>query len=630
MLPERRDDRWAAHPLLAASVRAGVVLVPLALSVVTGVLVGRALPLGNTTFERIGWWLLVFVLSSAVLFVSDRLARRVLPLAVLLELSLVFPDRAPSRIRSVRTASVRDLDSKLARLRAHGLTTEPMRAAETLVVLVGLLGLHDKRTRGHSERVRALVDALTNEMGLSEEDRSRVRWAALVHDLGKLTVPTQILNKSGSLDDDEWDTIRRHPDEGVRLVAGLLPWLGDWGRAIGEHHERWDGMGYPAGLSGEEIGLGARIVSVADSYEVMTSARSYSRARSASAARKELTACAGAQFDPQVVRCFLSISLGRLRWIVGPLTWLAEIPFLAVDRGGQAVRLAAATLGVGGLAVAGVVAPPAAVGAAPATRPPVAQTTDLSADQLLPTAATPAPPPVLGTAGRRGTTAAATAPTPSARPTPSATPRRTTTSSRSVRRTTTKPAAAKPTATKPVAAAASKAPSTYWFARGRSGYVLSAGAPSRRGAAPDYDQDGRPGRTLRQTDAGLDASDNHERLVLTLPVRRTLRLDGAATVVLSSRLVSNRGNARVLVRLQDCTAGGACTTLGDGHEVDGNWSRGSAFSLHEITIGGLDATVAKGHRLRLTLVVTDAASKSDLLVGLGSRSTPSRIVLPVS
>src|SRR3954447_4378278 len=94
VLPERRDDRWAAHPVLAALVRAGVVLVPLALSVTTGVLVGRALPLGHTNLERIGWWLLVFVLSSAVLFVSDRLARRVLPLAVLLELSLVFPDRA--------------------------------------------------------------------------------------------------------------------------------------------------------------------------------------------------------------------------------------------------------------------------------------------------------------------------------------------------------------------------------------------------------------------------------------------------------------------------------------------------------------------------------------------------------
>ena len=622
MLPERRDDRWAAHPVLAALVRASVVLVPLALSVAAGVLAGRALPLGSTTVERIGWWLVVFLLSSVVLFVSDRLARRVLPLAVLLELSLVFPDRAPSRVRSARTASVRDLDTKLARLRAHGLTTEPMRAAETLVVLVGLLGLHDKRTRGHSERVRALVDALTNEMGLSEEDRSRVRWAALVHDLGKLTVPTTILNKSGSLDDDEWDAIRRHPDEGVRLVAGLLPWLGDWGRAIGEHHERWDGLGYPGGLAGDDIGLGARIVSVADSYEVMTSARSYSRARSASAARKELTACAGAQFDPQVVRCFLSISLGRLRWIVGPLTWLAEIPFLAIDRGGQAVRLAAAVLGVGGLAAAGVVAAPAAAGPTPAHHPPAAErTTDLTAQQLVPTAGTPVPPAVLGAPLRRRTVAAAPAPAarpaPTPTPTPTPTSAATSTQASAVRRTTT--STARPAA----------APGTYWFTRLGSGYVLSTAAPTRRGTPLDYDRDGRPGRTLVQTDDGFDAATARQRLVLTLPVRRTLHLDGTASVVLSSRLVASRGNGRVLVRLQDCTARGACTTLGSGHVVDGTWSRGTTFAVHDIAIPGISATVARGHRLLLTLVVTDAASRSDMLIGLGSRSTPSRLVLPI-
>jgi hypothetical protein len=141
----------------------------------------------------------------------------------------------------------------------------------------------------------------------------------------------------------------------VRLVAGLLPWLGDWGRAVGEHHERWDGTGYPKGLAGDDIGYAARIVAVADSFETMTAARSYSKAMSADQAREELTRCAGSQFDPAVVRAFLGVSVGRLRWVLGPLTWLAEVPFVATaDRAGQAVKAGAIGALVGGLVTLGV------------------------------------------------------------------------------------------------------------------------------------------------------------------------------------------------------------------------------------------------------------------------------------
>jgi hypothetical protein len=159
--------------------------------------------------------------------------------------------------------------------------------------------------------------------------------------------------------------------------------------------------------------------------------------------------------------------------------------------------------------------------------------------------------------------------------------------------------------------------------------VLTPTAPTRVGAPPDYDQDGRVGRTLVQSDAALEATAAKERLVLTLPVNRTLRLRGEPVVHLSSRLVAKRGNARVLARLDDCTAGGACTTLADGKVVDGTWSSGATFSWHDLDLSGIDATVPAGHRLRLTLVLSDAGSKSDLLIGFGSRSTPTRIVLPV-
>ncbi|MCA1712688.1 MAG: HD domain-containing protein [Actinobacteria bacterium] len=608
---ERRNDRWAAHPVWAGVVRVLVFLVPLVLSVLAGIGLARVLPVGHSTAARVGWFVLVFLGSSVVLFAADRLARRLLPLAVLLELSLVFPDRAPSRLRSVRTPSVRSIEQRLIKLRAQGATTPPLEAAETLVTLVGVLGLHDKRTRGHSERVRAFVDLITDEMGLPDEERSRARWAALVHDMGKLTVPAAVLNKTGSLDEDEWETVRRHPDEGVRLVAGLLPWLGDWGRAIGEHHERWDGLGYPSGLAGENISLAARIVAVADSFEVMTSARSYNRALSSAAARQELTSCAGAQFDPQVVRVLLSVSLGRLRWVLGPLTWLAQWPFLALERSGQVARLGVAAVGIGGAAAAGVVVPPAAASAPPpAAADRVAQ---LPADLLVPSpvaggTASPAAVQLASPAAPRlvAPSAAARLPQPSgttAAPVPAPAPVR----------TTAQPAPA-------------RAPSTYWFAaRG----ALVPTAPTRTGSPPDVDGDGRPGATVLATNAGLDTGVPRERLVLSLAVDRPLRLNGVPTVVLWSRLVETKGNARVEVRLSDCTAAGSCTVLAEGHRAEGVWSSGTSFVRHDIDLAAVDVTVPKGHRLRLTLVAQDAGTKGDLLVGMASRSAPSRLVLPI-
>ena len=336
------SDRWSAHPVLGACLRLAVLLVPVAVAVITALVLANVMPLPETTSARLVWWAAVLGGSTAALLLTDRLARRLLPLAILLELSLVFPDRAPSRLRAARTVSVREMERRLGKLRAAGVQSEPIEAAETLVTLVSILGLHDSRTRGHSERVRALTDLISGELDLPEADRVRLRWAALVHDLGKLTVPTTVLNGGRDLSDDQWEALRRHPEEGVRLVAGLMPWLGEWGRAVGEHHERWDGTGYPNGLRGEGISYAARIVSVADSFETMTAARSYSKAMSADQAREELTRCAGSQFDPAVVRAFLAVSVGKLRWVLGPLTWLAEVPFVATaDRAGQAVKAGA-------------------------------------------------------------------------------------------------------------------------------------------------------------------------------------------------------------------------------------------------------------------------------------------------
>ena len=126
-----------------------------------------------------------------------------------------------------------------------------------------------------------------------------MQWAALIHDIGKIAVPPEILNKKGAPTKHEWDILRTHPGEGEALAAPVAPWLGEWVHAIGGHHEKWDGTGYPRGLAGAAIPRAATIVAVADSFEVMTAVRSYKKAMPLADARAELTRCAGTHLTPR-------------------------------------------------------------------------------------------------------------------------------------------------------------------------------------------------------------------------------------------------------------------------------------------------------------------------------------------
>ncbi len=365
---------WACQPVLAVLIRFGVLMVPIVSGVAVGAALTRAIPRPNG-MAAVPWFLVVLGASTVTVTLVDRLARRLLPLATLLRLSLAFPDRIPSRFKLARQAgNIRVLERRIVETRERGLDDDPSKAAEEILTLVAALSAHDRKTRGHSERVRVFTDMLAEEFDLSPTDCDRLRWAALLHDVGKLDVPSEILNMRGKPDKAEWERLRRHPLEGERIAAPLAAWLGSWAAVIGQHHERWDGGGYPCALSGEDIGLGARIVSVADSFEVMTAARSYKRPMTPTAARRELQQCADGQFDPQVVRAFLNISLGRLWWAVGPASWVAQIPFmLHIGRtGGQALTLARAgtALAVNGLAgilALGVGAAVAAPGPQPST-----------------------------------------------------------------------------------------------------------------------------------------------------------------------------------------------------------------------------------------------------------------------
>jgi putative nucleotidyltransferase with HDIG domain len=368
------DHRWQARPVLSWLLRAVVLLVPLAAGVGSAAVLSRVVPRPSGAAGLL-WWVLLFGVSGTVTWLLDRLARRLLPLAVLLRLTLLFPDRAPSRFAVARqVGTTKSLEQRVRRAREVGASDDPTRAAVQILELVAALNAHDSKTRGHSERVRVLTDLLAEEMRIPVEDRDRLRWSALLHDIGKLEVSAEILNKPGKPDADEWQALKRHPAAGARLAGPLLAWLGDWGRAIEEHHERFDGDGYPTGLAGKGISLGGRMLAVTDAFETMTASRSYRKPMSVPAARRELARCSDQQFDRDIVRSFLNVSLGRLWWQVGPVSWVAQLPFISLRTAGGAASAAAraglaaatsATVGLVALGGSGIMALPAR-GAPPA------------------------------------------------------------------------------------------------------------------------------------------------------------------------------------------------------------------------------------------------------------------------
>jgi len=178
----------------------------------------------------------------------------------------------------------------------------------TLAALVSALDARERETGVHSSRVQQYALALATAMGLPEAEVKAIAAGAILHDIGKIGIADAILLKRGQLSQEEWAAMRRHPAIGEEILKGLTHLAG--ARAIVfAHQEQWNGSGYPRGLAGEAIPLGARIFAVADTLDAITSDRPYRAKKSLAEARDEIVACAGQQFDPRVVETFLRIPL---------------------------------------------------------------------------------------------------------------------------------------------------------------------------------------------------------------------------------------------------------------------------------------------------------------------------------
>jgi putative nucleotidyltransferase with HDIG domain len=177
----------------------------------------------------------------------------------------------------------------------------------TALLLGDVVEADDSYTGEHCKSVVRLALEVSRELGLDADERRNVEFAALLHDVGKIAVPKEIINKPGKLDDREWAIIRTHTLEGQKMLERVGGFMREVGEIVRSSHERWDGGGYPDGLRGEQIPLEARIVSCCDAFNAMTTTRSYRRAMTVDAALAELIDNAGTQFDRRVVDALVRV-----------------------------------------------------------------------------------------------------------------------------------------------------------------------------------------------------------------------------------------------------------------------------------------------------------------------------------
>ena len=193
----------------------------------------------------------------------------------------------------------KDLERQLEDYRVYARSIDAM-----IMSLVKALEAKDPYTRGHSERVTLYSMAIATELTMTGQEREDLHRASVLHDLGKIGVPEAVLNKPGRLTEEEFAEIKRHPGKAVEILGPSIP--GSVAIAIKHHHESFDGKGYPSRLSGRNIPLASRIMTIADTFDAMTSTRAYRKALPVADAIAEIRRCSGTQFDPEIVPAFLA------------------------------------------------------------------------------------------------------------------------------------------------------------------------------------------------------------------------------------------------------------------------------------------------------------------------------------
>ena len=482
-------------------------------------------------------------------------------------------------------------------------------------------------------------------------------------------MPSEILNKPGRPDKVEWDVITNHPAAAAHYIAPLAPWLGDFALAATEHHERIDGTGYPNGLAGSEISLAGRIVAVADAFDVMTSSRSYKEPFPAEFAREELVRCSGTQFDPVVVRAFLNVGLGKLRTVMGPIAWIAQLPLLGPAAVTPAISTAVtAVASVGTMVIAGIAEPPPiptreaaasvpSVAVAAEAPAPGATTTTVvfgaAGGRGAPSAPAGAPPPTSApipavasidpttttaaessstTTGVQGTTSTTAAPgsttttgasttTTSAATTTTTTtlpPTTSTTTSTSTSTTTTDPP---PTSTTTTTTTPPPQYLMYLTNPGSSNTTSSLNLlldedPPTLGWLPNYDtdRDSDQGLLLNKSSAGAGESDPTKFQRWKMPSASGIELAGSVKLTLfaATKNFDDDKEGVLLALIEDCNASlTECNTIASAMAVfDQDWF-GAWFGDVTLDFADVFYSVSAGRRLTVKVIVYED-SEDDL------------------